>query len=96
MPRATHPQGKMTRQMAQTIAGQGLAFLAEEPRRLARFFDLTGLRRQDVRAELAAGRLDLAVLEHLAADESLLLAFAANRALAPEKIKAALCLLEAR
>src|SRR5687767_10969035 len=71
------------RQAAEAIALQGLAFLAEEPARLRRFFSITGLGPGEVRARASTPELMLAVLEHLAGDESLLLVFAASYKIAP-------------
>jgi Protein of unknown function (DUF3572) len=94
MPASQFPD--MPQDMAEAIALEGLAFLAEDRARLQRFLDLTGLQPLLLRRDAAEPFLQRAVLEHLAADESLLLAFAANRALAPESIARALALLEAK
>ncbi|KAB2911310.1 MAG: DUF3572 domain-containing protein [Hyphomicrobiaceae bacterium] len=82
------------REAAETIAAQGLAFLAEDGRRFARFLALTGLDVGDVRAHAGTPALLAAVLEHLAGDESLLLVFAANSQVAPETIAQALAVLQ--
>src|SRR5262245_45587573 len=87
---------RLDREMAETIAAQGLAFLAAEPQRLARFLALTGLEAAELRARIGAAEVLAAVLSFLAADESLLLTFAANGNVAPETIAAALAVLEAR
>jgi tetraacyldisaccharide-1-P 4'-kinase len=47
-----------------------------------------------VRARAGTGELSLAVLEHLAGDESLLLVFAASHAIAPDSVARAIALLE--
>ena len=83
------------RETAETIAVQGLAFLAEEPARLQRFLLATGLEASDIRARADSPELMSAVLEHLAADESLLLVFAATHKLAPESIGEAVRVLQA-
>jgi len=80
---------------AEAIALQGLAFLAEEPARFLRFLALTGLEPGEVRARAGTAPLSLAVLAHLAEDESLLLVFAASRAVPPQSIGLAISLLEA-
>jgi hypothetical protein len=80
---------------AQAIALEGIAFLAEEPVRLRRFLDLTGLRPCGLRNQIATPALQCAALEHIAADESLLLAFTANRAIDPAAIAPALRVLQA-
>jgi hypothetical protein len=94
MPASQFPD--MHQDMAEAIALEGLAFLAEDRARLQRFLDLTGLQPLRLHRDAAEPSLQRAVLEHLVADESLLLAFAANRALAPESIARALALLEAK
>jgi hypothetical protein len=79
---------------AEALALQGLTFLAQEPARFLRFLKLTGLEPQDARALAGTPELALAVLEHLAQDESLLLVFAASCAVAPESIGRAISLLQ--
>jgi hypothetical protein len=82
------------REAAETLALQGLAFLFEDPARLLQFLKLTGLEPGEVRERAGTAELSLAVLEHLAADESLLLVFAASRDVAPDSIARAITLLE--
>ena len=84
----------LAREAAEAIALQGLTFLAEDPARMLRFLKLTGLEPGDVRARAGTPELLLAVLEHLGADESLLLVFASSRGVAPESIARAVALLE--
>jgi hypothetical protein len=83
------------RETAETIAVQGLAFLAEEPTRIQRFFLATGLDPSEIRARAGTPELLSAVLEHLAGDESLLLVFAASREIAPASLGLALRALQA-
>ncbi len=83
------------REAAEAIAVQGLAFLAEEPARMQRFFLVTGLDPAEIRARAGTPELLSAVLEHLAGDESLLLVFAASREIAPESIGLAIRVLQA-
>lgn len=75
---------------AETIAVRALVFLAREPARIERFFALTGLRPEDVRALAHEPAFQLAVLEHLASDERLLLAFVAAENVTPESVAQAL------
>jgi hypothetical protein len=82
------------REAAETLALQALAFLFEDPARMLQFLKLTGLEPADVRARAGTGELSLAVLEHLAGDESLLLVFAASHAIAPDSVARAIALLE--
>ena len=71
---------------AEDIAIQGLAFLAGDPDRLARFLALTGLGPQNLRQAAGEPGFLAAVLDHLASDESLLQVFAAHANLAPESV----------
>jgi hypothetical protein len=89
-------RGEMDTETAQTIAAEALAFLAEEPARIRGFFLASGLEPGDVRARTDAPELLLAVLEHLARDESLLLVFAASRQVAARSIGQAIAALQAR
>jgi hypothetical protein len=84
----------MDAETAETVAAQGLAFLAEESARLRRFLLTSGLEPEDLRARAGTPDMLLAVLEHLAADESLLLVFAETRKVAPESIARAIALLQ--
>jgi hypothetical protein len=81
---------------AETIALQGLGFLAEDPQRFARFLKVTGLQPGEVRRRAGERDLSLAVLEHLAEDESLLLVFTASRTLPPQSIGQAIARLLAQ
>jgi hypothetical protein len=85
---------KLTRQAAEDVAVQALAFLAQEPARLARFLQLTGIAPADIRAQAQTPRFLGAVLEHILADESLLLSFTANASIAPRAVAPALALLQ--
>jgi hypothetical protein len=94
MPGAGKAPDPGDREAAEAIALQGLTFLAEDPARMLRFLNLTGLEPGQVRARADAPELLLAVLEHLGADESLLLVFAAGRGIAPESIGRAMAVLQ--
>jgi len=63
---------------AQGLAIEALGFLAGDIERLEPFMSLTGVDPGNLREVAAQPSFLVAVLEHLAADESLLLAFAAN------------------
>lgn len=66
------------------IALKGLGFLASDMTRLGRFLTLTGVGPAELRAQAATPAMQIAVLDHLLNDESLLLVFAAETGLAPE------------
>jgi Protein of unknown function (DUF3572) len=86
-----HP---VDRETAETIAAQGLAFLTADAQRLHRFLALTGLQPAELRTRLGSSEVLAAALRFLAADESLLLTFAASHHVAPEAIAAALARLD--
>ena len=71
---------------AETIAIAGLAFLAEDARRLGRFLALTGVGPEELRETARAPRMLLAVVEYLLGDESLLLVFTTSAGIAPERV----------
>src|SRR5262245_43454150 len=84
----------VTLDAAEVIAVQGLGFLAEDTVRLSRFLTLTGLTPEEVRAQAHSHQFQMAVLEHILGDESLLLTFAANASVAPETIAPAFMKLQ--
>ena len=85
MHRASRPKS-MSPQDAEGIAAQAVLFLAEESGRLGRFLAETGLDPGLLRQRLRDRSLLAAVLGYLMADESALLAFAANAGIAPEEV----------
>ncbi len=72
--------------VAGSVAIHALAFLAQDEERVERFLRLTGVNPDDVRARLNEAAFQLAVLDHLAEDERLLLAFAHAQSLSPAEI----------
>ncbi|HLH94677.1 MAG TPA: DUF3572 domain-containing protein [Xanthobacteraceae bacterium] len=87
------PSGRHRKLAAQTraeaateIAVAALSFLAQEPGRLAGFLAATGIGPQSLRAAAHEPGFLLGVLEYLVGDESLLLAFAAERELDPQEV----------
>jgi hypothetical protein len=79
----------ITREAAEALAVQALAYLAQEPERLVRFLDLAGLSPSSIRAAARDPRFLSGVLEHIAGDERLLLAFAQSAEVPPAEIDAA-------
>ncbi len=71
-------QPQLSKAAAESIAIEGLSFLAGNSARLDRFSALSGLGPNNLRAAAAEPGFLAAILDHLASDESLLLAFAAN------------------
>ncbi|MFN4143426.1 DUF3572 domain-containing protein [Aestuariivirga sp.] len=72
---------------AEIIALKVLGFLASEPERLSRFMDLTGLGPQAIRASAAEPAFLGGLMDHLLADETLLLIFCEEHDLEPERIQ---------
>ena len=79
-------QPKLTKSGAESMAIEVLNFLAEDPARLDRFLALSGIGFDNLRAAAAEPGFLAAILEHLASDEKLLLAFAAHAGQNPEAI----------
>lgn len=78
---------------AQAIAVEALAFLATDDERLGRFLALTGLSPDTIRAAAASPGFLVAVLDHLAEDESMLVAFSANAGRDPAAVAKARAVL---
>ena len=74
---------------AEAVAIQALAFLADNDERLGLFLSLTGLGPETVRQAAREPGFLLAVLDHIAQDEALLLSFAAASGLPPATIATA-------
>jgi hypothetical protein len=68
--------GRLTPEAAETLAIQALSFLAADAERLERFMSLSGLSPENLRAAAADPGFLVAVLDHLARDEALLVTFA--------------------
>jgi hypothetical protein len=79
----------ISRKDGEELAVAALAFLAGEPDRLSRFLDLSGLGPHNLRAAAADPGFFAAVLDYVAGDEPLLIAFAAEQGQSPERIIAA-------
>ena len=71
---------------AEVIALHALGFIASDPERLQRFIDLSGLNLQAIRAGAADTAFLGGILDHLLADQTLLLIFAAEHGLKPESV----------
>jgi hypothetical protein len=79
-------QPKLTKSAAETIAIEVLSYLAADPMRLDRFLALSGISVENLRAAAAEPGFLAAILDHLASDEQLLLAFSAHAGQHPEAI----------
>jgi hypothetical protein len=71
---------------AETMAVQALAFIAGEPERLAVFLNASGIDPGQIRDAAREPRFLAGVLEHMLADESLLMAFADSAGIDPATV----------
>jgi hypothetical protein len=71
---------------AEMLAIQALAFIAEEPERLGRFLETTGIAVERIRDAARERGFLAGVLEHMLSDESLLVAFADGAGIDPAEI----------
>lgn len=83
------------REAAEALALEALSYLTADGERLAGFAAAAGFTGETIRAAAAAPGFLAAVLDYVASDESLLLAFAANRELEPTEVARAWRLLSA-
>ena len=74
------------REAAEMLAIQALGFIAAEPERLDAFLGATGLTLERLRESATEPDFLAGVLEHMLADESLLLAFAESAAIDPAAV----------
>ena len=74
---------------AKALAIAALRFIAEAPERLQAFLSLAGIDPQAIRAAAQEPGFLLGVLDHLAGDESLLLAFARENEIDPGEVRVA-------
>lgn len=80
------PKTKDNSEEAEILALNALGFLAADGERLQRFIDLSGLDIAAIRAGAANPAFLGGILDHLLADESLLLVFAEEQQVRPERI----------
>jgi hypothetical protein len=78
--------GSASRETAELLAIQALAFIAEEPERLNSFLSVTGIELGAIRDAAREPGFLAGVLEHMLGDESLLLAFADSTGIDPAAI----------
>ena len=88
------PKIVVTRETAEELGARALLFLAEDPTRLVRFLDETGVDPATLHAKAGSPELLASVLAHLLADESALLVFAAGAGVEPEEVQRSHHLLE--
>ncbi len=81
------------RDAAESVAIQALTFLAADPVQLDRFLSLTGLDLASIRSAATQQGFLAGVLDHIASDESLLIAFASHVELPPLEVERARAVL---
>jgi uncharacterized protein DUF3572 len=77
------------RKAAETLAIQALSFIAADPDRLGGFLAATGIGPDDIRAAARQPLFLAGVLDHITADEKLLLAFAGESKTDPRTVERA-------
>jgi hypothetical protein len=87
-PGSGHTQ-RLNRDLIDQMAIQVLGFLAGDPERLGRFFDITGLTVQTLRKAAGTAGFESSLLEYLGSDEALLRAFAEDYGYDPATVDAA-------
>ena len=87
---------RITRKIAENLAIQALGFMAGEPERLGAFLAATGIGPEMIRKAAADPSFLAGVLEHVVADEPLLLAVADRTGIAPRDIEHAQAVLSGR
>jgi Protein of unknown function (DUF3572) len=75
-----------SRETAEILAVQALAFIAEEPERLGLFIAASGIAPDQIRDAARALDFLAGVLEHMLGDENLLVAFANSAGIDPAEI----------
>ena len=87
------PACRSLRAAAEELAVKALIFLAADEERTLRFTGISGLCLENLRAAAKSPEFLAGVLDYLAGDESLLLAFAANGCIDPAQIQRAQAIL---
>ena len=87
---------KQRQRAAEALAIAALGFIAAAPERLGRFLAMTGIGPASIRAAARAPHFLAGVLDHVAGDERLLLAFAAQNEIDPNEVSRARDMLAGR
>ena len=87
------PARESLRAAAEELAVKALIFLAADEERTRRFAEISGLCLENLRGAAKSPDFLAGVLDYLASDESLLLAFAANSCLDPAQVQRAQAIL---
>jgi hypothetical protein len=78
--------GSAPAQAAEALAVAALGFIAAEPERLGRFLAESGIGPESIRQAAREPQFLAGVLDHVAGDEALLLAFAAEQEIDPDHV----------
>ena len=89
MLRDRNSKGAQSAEFANEVAIAALGFLADDPERLERFLALSGLGPHNLRQAAAEPAFLSAVLDYIASDEDLLIAFARRQGWPPTDISRA-------
>jgi hypothetical protein len=84
---------RATREAAEALAVQAFTFLADDSDRLGRFLALTGVGPERIRAAAAEPGFLAGVLDHVMADEALLLTFTEHAGIDPPVVARARAVL---
>jgi hypothetical protein len=85
-----------TRERAEILALEALAWLAGQPDAVAKFLTMSGLDASDLRRAVGDSGLQGSVLDFLLADDKLLLDFCESASLKPQAVHTARYRLESR
>ena len=80
-------RANLTREQAEGLAIQALAFIAGDGERLGRFLAVTGIGPAEIRTAAREPGFLIGVLDYMASDEQLISAFAAEADLDPSDIE---------
>ncbi|HEX2653378.1 MAG TPA: DUF3572 domain-containing protein [Xanthobacteraceae bacterium] len=78
-----------SRENAEALAIQALAFIADDPERLDRFLVLSGIGPEQIRTAAAEPGFLAGVLDHLSSDETLIIEFSKQAGIEPEAVEGA-------
>jgi hypothetical protein len=92
-PPRVKPDKQSTQDNAVALAIAALTFIAQDPDRLGRFLALSGIGPESLRAAAREPGFLLGLLDHVSGDETLLLAFAADRGMDPTAVGTARAML---
>jgi hypothetical protein len=80
------PGPRLDRPSAENLAVAGLTYLSASPNRLGRFLEVSGLEPETVREAAETPGFLSGLLDYIAADEELLISFAAELGVKPDRI----------